>query len=103
MNPLENNQHREVVRLRTTFWTTARGGIAIKKELIPLRRKSEGVQLLDEDCRMAGAEMVAGNITNLSECKDGVYTFEVCNESKDWETGIVDDYDYKLVPFIIPK
>ena len=36
-------------------------------------------------------------ILNLGEVEDGIYEVVVCNESHDYETGYVDDYDYRLV------
>jgi hypothetical protein len=27
-----------------------------------------------------------------------VYGVVICDESRDWETGYVDDYNYRLVP-----
>lgn len=39
------------------------------------------------------------HITNLDKCKDGIYKIQICNPRTDWETGYIDEYDYKLVPF----
>lgn len=66
-----------------------------------LVRKSEGYNFLQEDVDAVGAEEVMGWITNINECPDGVYELKVVNEKRDWETGMVDEYDYKLVP--VPK
>lgn len=91
---------REVVKLVTTSWSDRRG-LHIRRDLLPVKRKSAGHQILEEDCNMIGADGVWPKIVNLGECKDGFYEFVTCNESRDWESGYVDDYDYKLVP--IPK
>ena len=88
-----------VVRLTTNFWGDNKG-LYSKQGLTFLRRKSSGFQILEEDISMVGAEQVFPRITNLSECKDGIYKVITCNESHDWETPhIIDDYDYKLIPF----
>lgn len=91
--------HREVLRLRTTAWQDERGGIHIRKDLIPMRKKSFGFQLLQEEAPMVGVDLMVDRIVNLNKLPDGLYVSAICNESRDWETGTVDDYDYKLVPF----
>ena len=88
--------NRCVVRLRTTMWAD-KTGLHTKKSLTFLRRKSEGFNVLEEDASAAGVEEVLPRILNLDECPDGVYKVVVCNESRDYETGYVDDYDYRLV------
>jgi hypothetical protein len=86
------------VRLVTSCWQNETG-LHIKRSLITLRRKSSGYQILDEDCRQIGASEVAAQIVNLNECEDGVYSVVTCNETRDWESGMLDGYDYKLIPF----
>lgn len=86
-----------VVRLRTTAWRD-KNGLHLKKSLTFLRRQCIGFNLLEEDAGAIGAEEVLPKIENLDECKDGIYMAVVCNESRDWESGYVDDYDYRLVP-----
>ena len=88
--------NRCVVRLRTTMWAD-KSGLHTKKSLTFLRRKSEGFNVLEEDASAVGVEEVLPRILNLDECEDGIYEVVVCNESHDWETGYVDNYDYRLV------
>ncbi len=89
---------RCVVRLRTCCWNDG-DGLHIKKTLRFLKRKCEGYNILEEDCQMIGADEVISHITNLDECKDGVYEVVTCNEWGAWETPhIIEDYDYKLIP-----
>lgn len=94
-------ERREVVRLTTTYWTGV-NGLSVLKKLTPQKRKSTGYQMLLEDAKMIGDELVVKNIVNLNECKDGLYSVEVVNERTDFETGYVEDYDYKLIPFTEP-
>jgi len=49
---------------------------------------------------MIGPSEVTAAIVNLEECADGVYQVVICNESRDWESGIIDAYDYRLVPYV---
>ena len=88
--------NRCVVRLRTTMWAD-KSGLHTKKSLTSLRRKSEGFNVLEEDASAVGVEEVLPRILNMDECPDGVYEVVMCNESHDWETGYVDNYDYRLV------
>lgn len=85
-----------VVRLTTTAWKDSRG-VHLKKSLNFLKRKCKGFNILDEDCSMVGAEEVIPRITNIDTVDDGIYRVVTCNESRDWESGCVDGYDYKLI------
>lgn len=94
----EEPPQKQVVKLVRSAWKDSRG-IHMKTELLFLRRKSAGYQLIEEDCDMIGADEVVAQITNIHECKDGVYQVITVNEKRDWESGMVEDYDYKLIPF----
>lgn len=89
---------REVVKLVTSSWHDKRG-LHIRRDLLAVKRKSSGHQCLEEDCSMISPDEVWPRIVNLNECKDGLYEVVICNECKDWETGCVEDYDYRLVAF----
>lgn len=88
-----------VVRLRTSTWSD-RKGVHIRRSLTYLRKLCRGFNVLEEDVSNLGAEDAVGQITNLEECPDGIYEVRVCNQSTDWETGYVDGYDLKLIPFL---
>lgn len=91
-------ERREVVKLVTSSWNDNRG-LHIRRDLIPVKRKSIGHSCLEEDCKMIGSDEVWPRIINLNECKDGVYQVVLCNEHCDYESGDIEDYDYKLIPF----
>jgi hypothetical protein len=39
-------------------------------------------------------------ILGIEEAENGkLYTIDSCNESRDWESGIIDSFDLKLVPY----
>ena len=44
-------------------------------------------------------ELFLGRITNLDVVGDGLYYLDVINEYRDWESGYVEDWEYKLVPY----
>lgn len=85
------------VRLTTTYWSNATG-VHTKKSLVFLRRQCKGYNIFEEDSSNMGASEVLPYVTNLYECRDGVYRVKLCNVSKDFETGQVDYYDYVLMP-----
>jgi len=88
--------NRCIVRLRTSAWADPRG-LHIKKSLTFLKRRCEGFNILSEDIGSIGAQEVAERITNIDECEDGIYEVIVGSIDKDWESGLAEDYDYRLV------
>lgn len=93
----EPPEDRCVVRVHTSSWIDARG-LHTKKSLTFLKRQCVGYNVLQEDALNIDAESVINRIVNLDTCPDGVYQVAVCNQYRDWETGYVEDYDYKLLP-----
>ncbi len=69
----------------------------VKKELY-FYKKPNPKQLVDQfydDISMTGFD--CERVINLDECIDGLYELIVCNISRDWESGWVDDWDWKLI------
>lgn len=89
-------QSRTVVRLTTSSWSDKRG-IHLKRSVQFLRKQCIGHNPLEEESSEIGAESVINRIVNLDTCEDGVYSVILCNIGRDWETGVVDDYDFQLV------
>ena len=85
-----------VVRISTSYWHD-KNGLYTKKSLKFLKRQCRGYNWLLEDCSMISADEVFPRIINLYDCEDGVYDVVIVNESRDWETGAIDDYDYELI------
>jgi hypothetical protein len=56
-----------------------------------------GHNLLENDIEYVGAEEMSLKM-NLNKYEDGIYEVKTCNIRRDWETGMIDDYDYALVP-----
>ena len=94
--PVDVNVSRCMVRVKTTIWADKRG-LHMKKSLTFLRRQCKGLNILIQDVSAIGAEGVFPNIMNFGEVEDGIYEVVVCNESHNYETGYIDDYDYRLV------
>lgn len=93
---------RCIVRLKTSFWKSERG-LHTRQDITFMRKLSLEYQVLEEDAANIGAKEVLEKIVNLAECEDGLYEAITCNPYTDWETGYLDDYDYKLVPFSSPN
>lgn len=87
-----------VVRVRTS-WYHDNKGMHMKKSLTLMKRKSQGHNWVWEDLSNIGAEEVMPRIDNLMEVEDGLYEIEMINASRDYETGYLDDWDYKLIKY----
>lgn len=86
---------RIFVKLSTSYWSDSRG-LNMKRSIIFLKRKCRGHNYLEEDVKMVGADLVFKRILNLNQCEDGVYQIIMCDGVKDYETGIIEDWNYKL-------
>jgi hypothetical protein len=89
---------RIVVRLKRSYWSDKRG-VHMRTDLTFMKRLCRDFNILEEDCMNVGAGDVLPRIVNLNVLEDGLYEVTSCNESRDHETGYIDDYDYKLIPF----
>jgi hypothetical protein len=89
-----------VVKISTSYYQTVRG-FTMTKRIEFLRRKSdrEYVYSIEQDVSCGGADSVIQRIVNLNKVEDGVYKMIWINEWRDWESGYVEDWDYKLVPY----
>jgi len=89
--------NRTVIRLSKDWWSDNRG--TYKKISVKyLKRKCVNFNWFEEDVSNGGPEMI-DKIINLDDVKSGIYEVITCNESRDWESGYIDDYDYKLIPY----
>lgn len=72
------------------------------KSVSLLKRLSGEDPYLAHDLDAVGEELVLKAIKNLDEVEDGIYSLITTDVKCDWETGYVDDYKYKLVPYQAP-
>lgn len=82
----------------TSAWSDWRG-LHIKKSLSYLRRRCRGYNVLEDELSMMGPLDMLERIPELATAADGVYEVVAYNFHRDWETGIIEDYDLKLVPW----
>lgn len=92
----ENN--RCIVRLSTSYFRRG-NNIVMEKSIRTLKKSSNGYDTLNEECDMIGAEDMIHNIVNFNTCDDGIYQLLINDWSTDWETGIIDSVNFKLVPY----
>jgi len=83
------------VSITTSAYKTDRG-FAYRRELRYLVRKSSGFNFVEEDISMIGADEVMRHIVNLHSVKDGHYKIITINHKRDWESGMIEEYDYEL-------
>ena len=89
---------KTVIRLSTEFYQSGSKYI-IKKVITPLKRKSSGYNLVVDGSYDVGVEEVLSNIINIDDCDDGIYEVVTTNISRDFWTGEIDDYQYKLIEY----
>lgn len=94
----DEDRPQTVVRLSRSMWHDKDGAYS-RTTIRYMKRHTRGYNVFDEDCKNIGAQDVIPRIVNLDDCEDGVYQLIMCDERKDWETGYVEDWDYKLIAF----
>ena len=94
VDSLNNDKHRLIVMVTTSNYLSGNKMVS-KRELYPLKRKS---QLSFHDMFPDPIECM-NSITNFHEVDEGIYEVIMINESRDWETGYLDDWEYKLIPY----
>ncbi len=87
-----------IVRVSTHIFQTDRG-LSCRKDINFLQRKCIGFNFVKEDISIMDAYTVYEAIINIDEVEDGIYEMIICNEQKDWETGYIDSWDYKLISY----
>lgn len=67
-------------------------------DVYTLKRKST-FDIWKEEIANAGEQDALERIVNLHECADGIYEMIMCDMSHDYESGYLDDWSLKLIPF----
>ncbi|MBK1732898.1 hypothetical protein CKO41_14145 [Thiococcus pfennigii] len=96
--PVGQSPNRIVIRLRTAAWHDQKG-LHMRRDMLFLRRRCAGFNWLEEEADVAGADDPIRRIINLHQCQDGIYQVLPCHEHRDFETGHIEHWDYRLVPF----
>ena len=76
-----------------------RGAICLEQKMTPLKKQScpgcEKCGWIDDDLHESIVNVRPPIIKKAAN--NGIYTVEITNISRDWETGYVDDYDFEFV------
>lgn len=94
----EKAQPRLKVRLTTSVYSN-KDKVTFKKELYFYKRPNPEHlpgSIIDD---LRDSAYPDQRIINLYEVPDGIYEVIWCNISHDWETGYVDNWDLKLIPW----
>lgn len=92
----EPGQAQQPIRLDVTH--LRRGGMMqMLYTLTDQCREGEPANPLLDDCERIGVDQVFESIVNLRECQNGLYRAERCNEEEDPSSGVVIEFDYRLV------
>lgn len=91
------SKNKTVVRVKTSIWKSDRG-LHIRRDVTYLRRSSQGMNFLEEELDSVGAEEAFYNIANITSVEDGIYEVIPTKFHRDFETGIVDEVLWNLVP-----
>ena len=90
-----------VFRADVQHFTTKRGGLAFSVRLNKVKRLScpgcDVCQGWAEHHSEIGNDWPVVGIETAQDKK--LYTLEPCNESRDWETGYIDSWDFELVEY----
>lgn len=87
-----------VVKVQTSYWSD-KNGMYAKKSFIFRKRLCRGFNFVEEDLSCVGAEDTISRIANIDRYESGLYQLIMVNQHVDYESGYVDDWEYRLVPY----
>lgn len=93
----EKVKHIAVYKVLKSFYKTSKG-FASKIDLVKMKRLSSGWDGLEDMHDNIGGEYDL--IINLDEVSHNeLYYVKAVDLSQDWETGLIDDWNLKLLPY----
>lgn len=91
---MSRNKMKIIVKIETSiFWHKGYASFSKQKKVTLLKRKSTG-KLTDI---MDDLELDVMHMPDFDKLEDGIYELKICNESRDIESGYIDDWDYEFV------
>ena len=88
-----------IVRISRNYFQTKTGEFVSEVRMRVMKKLSFMRQVFEEDFSCCGPEDVIDRIINLNEVNPGLYEMITVNQTTDRETGYVDGWDYKLIPY----
>ena len=87
-----------VVRVQTEAFK--RGDSYFYGKSIRVLKKLTEYDVLHEECQAVGVQEGLENLININIVDDGLYQIVIGHASYDCETGYLDDWDLKLIPYV---
>lgn len=88
-------EHMTIVRVSTEHYVRG-DAVYLCKTVRTMKRISHGFDLM-EYIRDEPEDVLS--IQNLHEVDDGLYELTMTNVERCWETGHIDAWDYRLIPY----
>lgn len=98
LNKPERDYPKCVVRVQTEAFK--RGDTYFYGKSVRVLKKLTGYDLIHEEVGNIGIQEALENILNLGEVQNGVYELVIGHRSYDIETGYLDDWDFRLIPYV---
>lgn len=86
-----------VVRVQTESYK--RGNTYFYGKSLRVIKGKTTYDLIHEEAQAIGLQDALENILNLNELENGLYEFVIANRCYDVESGYLDDWDWRLVPY----
>lgn len=91
-------QEMLVVRITTEYYRDKSNNPNFRRKIKLMKKMStQGIiSHIDYDIENSSVESFINSIVNFRDVDDGLYELKVINETHDFETGIIDGWDWKL-------
>jgi len=88
-----------IVKLSTSYFKS-KNGIHSQKTIRTLKRLSSGCYTpIEQECYEVGVQEKIEKIENFHDCDDGIYEVIYVNYYCDHESGCIEDWEYRLIPY----
>ena len=100
-NIQNENQREDIVKVRTDTYINNKGELVIQKTIRQMRSLSKspnGYLAFEEELSMCGTDAIGTSLIGVEDLDDGLYRMIVACKGRDWETGYVDEVEFKFEP-----
>lgn len=100
-NLREENPREDIVRVITNTYINSRGELVIQKTIRQMRSLSKapnGYLAFEGELSEVGTDAIGTSLVGVEDLLDGLYRMVVAFEGRDWETGYVEEVEYKFEP-----
>ena len=98
-------QERLFVRITTEYYRDKNNNLNYHRKIKLMKRMSTCNinSHIDSDIEDSGVESFINSIVNFRDADDGLYELKIINETHDFESGIIDGWDWKLFKIKVDK